>query len=33
MQGMKNYHQLTIHEREQIKLFLSQGKSLRAIAK
>lgn len=30
---MKNYHQLTIHEREQIKLFLSQGKSLRAIAK
>lgn len=31
--GMKNYHHLTIHEREQIKLLMSRGKSLRAIAK
>jgi IS30 family transposase len=30
---MKQYHHLTIHEREQIKLLLSQGKSLGRIAK
>lgn len=33
MRGMKNYHQLTIHEREQIKLGYQQGLSCRAIAK
>lgn len=33
MRGMKNYQHLTIHEREHIKLLLSKGKSLRAIAK
>lgn len=33
MRGMKNYHHLTIHEREKIKLLFTQRKSLRAIAK
>lgn len=33
MRGMKNYHQLTIHEREQIKLWYQQGLSCRSIAK
>lgn len=33
MRGMKNYQHLTIHEREQIKLLISQGESLRQIAK
>lgn len=31
--GMKQYHHLTIHEREQIKLLFSRGESLRSIAK
>lgn len=33
IRGMKQYHHLTIHEREKIKLLFSQGKSLRSIAK
>lgn len=33
MRGMKNYHQLTIHEREQIKLGYQQRLSCRSIAK
>lgn len=33
IRGMKQYHHLTIHEREQIKLLMSQGKSLGRIAK
>lgn len=33
MRGMKQYHHLTIHEREQIRLLLSQGVSCRTIAK
>ena len=31
--GMKNYHHLTVHERERIKLLLSQGKGSRTISK
>lgn len=33
IRGMKNYQHLNIHEREQIKLLLSQGQSIRSIAK
>ena len=33
MRGMKNYHHLTIHEREQIKLWYQQGLSCREVAK
>lgn len=33
IRGMKNYHHLSIHEREQIKLWYQQGLSSRAIAK
>lgn len=33
IRGMKKYHHLTVHEREQIRTLLSQGKKVRAIAK
>ena len=33
MRGMKSYHHLSIHEREQIKLLLSKGASRRTIGK
>lgn len=33
IRGMKHYHHLTIHEREQIKVLVSQGQSLRTIGR